>query len=114
MSGAGLPAHIEVAGILRRTEGAGGFATILRKGDADRGSVLLVISSRGRHVAILERVLAMSGDYVWERVGPGESASSGEIGAFLEKRARFDEDSWALELDIADAERFIAETTSSG
>ena len=114
MSGSGLPAHIEVAGLLRRAEGAGDFAAVLRKGDPDRGSVLLVIGSRGRHVAILERVLGVGGDYAWQTVGPAESAGSVEIGAFLEKRARFDEDCWALELDIADAERFIAETTSSG
>jgi len=33
---------------------------------------------------------------------------------FLARRARFDEDYWAIELDIADPERFIAETTSAG
>jgi hypothetical protein len=33
---------------------------------------------------------------------------------FLARRARFDEDSWVLELDIADPERFIAETTHLG
>ena len=114
MSGAALPTHIEVGAILRRAEAGGDFATILRKGDAERGSVLLVISSRGRHVACLERVLAMTGEYRWQAVGPPDSASSADLAAFLQKRARFDEDSWTVELDIADAERFIAETTSAG
>jgi hypothetical protein len=100
--------------MVRRAEAAGDFATILRKGDAERGSVLLVVGSRGRHVACLERVLNPSGEYVWRRVGPAESVSSSELAAFLMKRARFDEDSWAVELDIADPERFIAETTASG
>jgi hypothetical protein len=75
---------------------------------------LLIISSRGLHFACLERVLALDGTYSWRAVGPAESASSVEIAGFLAKRARFDEDSWALELDIADPERFIAETTSLG
>ena len=114
MSAARLPAHLEVGAILRRAQAAGDFATILRKGDAERGSVLLVISSRGQHVACLERVLTAADDYGWQRVGPPESASSSEVTAFLGKRARFDGDSWAVELDIADAERFIAETTSAG
>ena len=35
----------------------------------------------------------------------------GRIADFLAKRARFDEDLWAIELDIAEPERFIAETT---
>jgi hypothetical protein len=86
----------------------------MKKGDEDRGSLLLFISSRGTHVACLERVLAVDGSYRWELVGPGESAGSKEIADFLARRARFDEDLWAIELDIADAERFIAETTLTG
>jgi hypothetical protein len=86
----------------------------MRKGDPERGSLLLFVSSRGRHFASLERVLNLEGGYAWQRVGPGESVSSTQIADFLARRARFDEDLWAIELDIADAERFIAETISSG
>jgi hypothetical protein len=86
----------------------------MKKGDAERGSLLLFVSSRGAHVAALERVLNLDGSYSWQRVGPAESASSAEIADFLARRERFDEDLWAVELDIADAERFIAETTSAG
>ncbi len=109
-----LPAHLEVASILRRAEAAGGFGTVLRKGDPDRGSILLLISSRGRHLQCLERMISLSGGYSWEGSGPTESAGSQEIANFLAKRARFDEDYWAVELDIADPERFIAETTGLG
>lgn len=100
--------------MLRHAEALGGFGVVLRKGDPERGSILLVISSRGRHVACLERVLSLDGTYSWRAVGPDESASSIEIADFLAKRARFDEDSWVLELDIPHAERFIAETTAAG
>ena len=86
----------------------------MTKGDHERGSLLLLVTSRGAHVAALERVLNLEGGYEWQRVGPGESASSAEMADFLARRARFDEDSWAIELDIADPERFIAETTSQG
>ena len=109
-----LPAHLEAASILRRAQIAGDFATVLRKGDPERGSLLLIVSSRGRHVASLERVLSFEGEYTWRAAGPAESASSAEIADFLAKRARFDEDYWAIELDIAEPERFIAETTRSG
>lgn len=99
---------------MRRAATEGDFATVLRKGDAERGSLLLIVSQRGRHVAGLERVLNLDGSYRWERVGPSDSASSLDIADFLARRARFDEDFWAIELDIAHAERFIAETTSAG
>jgi hypothetical protein len=109
-----LPTHVEVASIVRRAAASGDFATVLKKGDPDRGALLLLVASRGRHVACLERTLNLDGDYRWSSTGPGESAGSIEIAEFLRKRARFDEDSWAIELDIAEPERFIAETTSAG
>ena len=86
----------------------------MKRGEAERGSLLLLVSERGRHVTALERVLNLDGSYRWQRTGPAESAGSTEIGDFLARRTRFDEDLWAIELDIADAERFIAETTSTG
>jgi hypothetical protein len=87
---------------------------VLRRGDPDRGSLLLLITNRGLHVAGLERALSLDGAYGWRRVGPAESAGSAEMADFLARRERFDEDSWAIELDIAEPERFIAETTASG
>ena len=109
-----LSTHVEVGSILRRAAAAGDFATVLRKGDEERGALVLIVTSRGQHSAILERVLSLDGDYLWQRSGPPESASSIEIADFLAKRARFDTDFWAIELDIADPERFIAETIASG
>jgi len=87
---------------------------VLRKGDPDRGSLLLMIGSRGRHFACIERLLSLDGGYSWQRTGPSESASSVEVADFLARRARFDDDLWAVELDIAEPERFIAETTGLG
>ena len=109
-----LPAQLEAASLVRRTQAEGDFATILRKGDPERGSLLLVIGSRGRHVACLERVLSSAGAYVWRVAGPKESADAAEVTEFLRQRSRFDEDLWTIELDIADPERFIAETTPLG
>ena len=109
-----MPTHIEVASILRRTATNGDFATIMRKGDPDRGTLLLIVTSRGRHVTVLERTLSFEGSYRWQSTGPAESAEPEKVAEFLRKRARFDEDLWAIELDIAEPERFIAETTSAG
>jgi hypothetical protein len=109
-----LPASLEAAALIRRAQADGDFATLLKKGDPDRGALLLVIRSRDRHVACLERMLSPDGGYRWQPAGPGESAGDGELAEFLQKRARFDEDSWIIELDVAQPERFIAETTSAG
>lgn len=114
MSGARLPAGIEADSLMRRAQADGDFAAILKRGDPDRGALLLFVASRGRHVTCLERSLGIDGGYAWGRVGPAESAGSEELHDFLSRRARFDPDLWAIELDVADPERFIAETTSAG
>jgi hypothetical protein len=109
-----LPTHVEAAGLVRRVSAGGGFAAVIRKGDPERGALLLLIASRGRHVACLERVLPPHASYRWNAVAPTDSASSVDVAEFVRRRARFDEDMWAIELDIAEPERFIAETTAAG
>ena len=109
-----LPASVEATSLIRRVQAQGDFAALLSKGDVDRGALLLVIGSRGRHVACLERMLSPDGYYQWQNVGPAESASSKEVGDFLSKRQRVDADLWLIELDVAQPERFIAETTGKG
>ena len=109
-----LPASLEATALIRRAEAQGDFATVLRKGDADRGALLLIVGSRGRHAACLERVLSLEGSYRWQQVGPPAGSGSQELAEFLASRQRVDPDSWLIELDVAQPERFIAETTSKG
>ncbi|HEX2804169.1 MAG TPA: DUF1491 family protein [Sphingomicrobium sp.] len=114
MSGGRLSASVEASGLVRRAEADGGFAAILHKGDAERGALLIVIRGRGKLVACLERTLKPGGDYGWATVGPESSESEPELAEFLARRVQFDPDLWLIELDIADPERFIAETTLAG
>ena len=109
-----LPARLEAAGLLRRAETGGGFGTILKRGDPDRGSLVLMISRRGAHQACLERALTSDGRYRWQQVGPPAGADQKSLADWSQKRIRFDEDLWLIELDVADPERFIAETTVEG
>lgn len=109
-----LPAHLEAAALLRRVQSDGGFGTILAKGDPDRGALLLMIARRGEHQGCLERSLAPDGHYRWLLVGPPAGSDQMTLADWSQKRRRFDEDSWLIELDIADPERFIAEMASQG
>ena len=86
---------------MRRVTSEGGFATIIAKGDAERG----------KQVALLERMLNATGAYEWQKSGPKPESPAPE---WLAKRRRNDPDLWLIELDVPDAERFIAETTSKG
>ena len=109
-----LPAHIEATGLVRRAEADGGFGTILKKGDPDRGALVLMLTTRGEHRACLERTLAPDGSYRWQQVGPAAGADAATLADWSQKRVRFDEDLWLIELDIAEPERFIVETIAEG
>jgi hypothetical protein len=109
-----LPAHVEAAAIMRRVEAEGGFATILRKGDPDRGALTLILQERGDFHGILERELGPDFTYRWAFRKADEMPGSGSLADLIARKARFDADFWLIELDIAEPERFIAETTRSG
>ena len=109
-----LPAHLEASSLLRRAEAAGGNALIVAKGDPDRGSLILLIASRGAHAACLERGLDADGRYAWRAVGPAAAADPAELSEWCAKRRKYDADLWLIELDVPQPERFIAETTAIG
>jgi hypothetical protein len=109
-----LSAQLEAAALVRSAEAGGGFGAIVKRGDSDRGALILLIASRGTHHGCLERALAPDGSYRWERVGPGSGAGAEALADWSQKRVRFDEDLWLIELDVADPERFIVEMTLEG
>src|SRR6185369_15983113 len=49
-----LPAQLEAAALLRQAEAEGGFGTVLKRGDPDRGALVLLVARRGIHSACLE------------------------------------------------------------
>ena len=106
-----MASHVEAGALMRRIEAEGGFATILQRGDPQRGTILLMILHKGQYFACLERLMAMSGEYCWTVTGPQETAEMAEIQEFVARKRRFDPDLWCIELDIAQPERFIAEMT---
>jgi len=108
-----LPAKLEVAALIRRTESEGGFASVLHRGDPDRGTISLLITQRGRAAALLERRMAADFTYRWSNVMQADALSSLPAD-WVETKSHIDPDCWLVELDIADAERFIAETTALG
>ena len=109
-----LPAALEASSLVRRAEVEGGFGMIVAKGDADRGALVLLIAHRGVHVACLERSFGAGGIYAWQKVGPDSGAGAETIRDWSKKRRDFDPDSWLIELDVPQPERFIAETTAIG
>ena len=95
--------------LLRRTEAAGGFATVLAKGDDTSGIILVQCSERGEPGPLLERRFSVDGHYIWEAVGPTDAKDGESRANYQDRRRKADPDLWFIELDIADAPRLVAE-----
>ncbi len=108
-----LPAKLEATALMRQVHSNGGFATIVKHGDDDSGVLILVVAERGLPQALVERQMGADFSQKWVVAATSEDADSKKFRESLEKRARFDTDCWIIELDVADAERFIAETIAS-
>ena len=98
---------------MRQVEAGGGFATVVKRGDPDRGAILLLILQRGAPVALVERQMGVDFAYRWSVVERGETLAGDKFLDSIANRTRFDPDFWLIELDTPDAERFIAETTAT-
>jgi hypothetical protein len=109
-----LPAGVEVAAIMRGVQGEGGFASILHRGDPDRGAISLLVVERGEAQAVLERRMTADFTYRWTKVPSSVALEGSGWREWVESMSRIDPDCWLVELDVADAQRFIAETTSQG
>lgn len=102
-----LPAHLEVSGLIRRVESAGGFATVLSKGERDAGTIMVVIAERGKDARAYERMPQADGTRAWTCSRRQDSADPLAFSEYLDRRGRQDPDLWIVELDIAGGERFI-------
>jgi hypothetical protein len=105
-----LASSVLVGGLIRQAQTEGGFAAVLAKGDADAGSIIVILTERGADSRIHERLLQPDGSYAWTEAPAGSEA----IGEFIARRRRFDPDIWVLELDIPSRQRFADEMKAFG
>ena len=102
-----LPAHLEVSGLLRAVEAAGGFAMVLNKGEREAGTIVVVCTENGATRRIFERMPNPDGARKWTLVQTENIENKPKFDEYLARRRAQDRDLWIIELDIADAERFI-------
>jgi hypothetical protein len=109
-----LTSAVLVSALVRRVNGAGGSAMVLARGDSTAGGVLILALEKGGNPRFFERGVGPSGDSALLASGPAALADEGEAGEYWRRRRSRDADLWVVELDIAGAERFAAETMGLG
>lgn len=102
-----LPAHVEAAALIRRTQAEGGFATVLQKGERDAGTILLVLCENGTKARAYERMPGADGIRQWHCSKNQDAENKQEFDFYVSRRGDQDRDMWIIELDIAQGERLI-------
>ncbi len=97
--------------LLRAVHARGGTGAVLRKGDPSSGALLLICAEKGQITGLYDYVLDSSGHYSLASLTPRTVESDEAVQALCIRRQHFDPDLWIVELDIPNAERFIADFT---
>ena len=109
-----LPSGVLVSAMLRRVNDAGGLGTLLARGDAQAGAILVIALEKGVDARVYERGIGPGGAVELIAVGPQATDNQTEIVEYWQRRRARDPDLWVIELDIAQAKRFAAETMLQG
>ncbi|MEO9131140.1 MAG: DUF1491 family protein [Sphingomonas sp.] len=109
-----LPSGLLVGAMLRRVNDAGGIGTMLARGDDQAGAMLVITLEKGANPRAWERGIGLSGAVELISVGPQAPDNEAEIYEYWQRRRARDPDLWVIELDIAQAKRFAAETIIEG
>ncbi len=102
-----LPAALEVQALIRQVQSAGGFAMVLARGEADAGTLLVVLMENGANSRLYERMPGLGDTRTWHCTKSQDAEKPHEFSEYLDRRRKQDSDLWIVELDIANGERFI-------
>lgn len=102
-----LPAHLEVGGLIRAVNAAGGFATVIEKGERDAGTILIICCENGTKLRLYERMPQLDGTRKWTLVKSQDIENPMEFFEYYARRKRQDADLWIVELDSPNSEQFI-------
>lgn len=90
--------------MIRRVNGAGGFAALVKKGADEAGAIHIAVRSRHGALRFYRPAMQMSYDAqtTGERLFQIDAAVADDsaLGAFIEKEQRFDPDFWVIELEM--------------
>lgn len=105
-----IPTHIWVSALLRRANIAGAFGVIAHRGDADRGDVVVKVTSERGRARLYAPAFAPEGPSAFERLAAEEEADVDQI---IQKRLKADRDLWVVEIEDRDGRHFLTELVTN-
>jgi len=94
-----LKSELKIQAWLRRAAGLGLMATVVRKGEAESGSIMLKIVRHGLGCEVYSPITAPNGEAAWLSAFPHGPAKESEADAYLQRQAGYDPDLWVLEIE---------------
>lgn len=103
-----LSTDVWAGALIRRAQGEGAFAVVVRKGDPRAGAVLVKVLNRREDTAQLyASAVRGQGETVW--MHPIASEAEADIDAYIERSRRIDPDLWVIEIEDAQGRHFLTE-----
>lgn len=103
-----LSTDVWVSGLIRRAELDGAFATVVKKGDARAGTVILkAYDTSTRTAKLYSTVTGPDGEPHWMQ--PVASEFEHELDAYIERQRRYDPDLWVVEIEDRQGRHFLQE-----
>lgn len=101
-----IPSHLWVSALLRRASSGGAFATIVHRGDADRGDVLVKVTLARGEARLYAPGFNPDGPSAFERLNlPDEPA----VDETIARRLKSDRDLWVVEIEDREGRHFLTE-----
>jgi hypothetical protein len=101
-----IPAHIWVSALLRRASVAGAFATIVHRGDEERGDVLVKVTRARGEAQLYAPAFNPEGPSEFERLAAEDELAAD---ALIAKRLKSDRDLWVVEIEDREGRHFLTE-----
>jgi hypothetical protein len=104
-----IASDVWVGALIRRAELSGAFATVVRKGDARAGSVIVkAYDSAERKARVYTEAFCPDGERLW--IQPVSSDQESELDAYIQRQVGYDPDLWVVEIEDRQGRHFITET----
>lgn len=101
-----ISANLWVSALLRRASTGGAFATIVHRGDEERGDVLVKVTRARGEAVLYAPAFNPDGPTEFEQLKPEDEAG---VDALIGKRLKMDRDLWVIEIEDRDGRHFLTE-----
>lgn len=102
-----LNSDLWVGALIRRAQIEGASATVVRKGDARAGTVIVkAYNTSERTARLYSEAFGQDGERLW--IQP-VSGTESELDAYIERQRTYDPDIWVVEVEDRQGRHFIVE-----